>query len=85
MIAALHGAGYTVTRRAARAVSPKGRRHRNCAEHVRMEGYREPVCILHGQDRAEVLAFAREMAALAPRASAALKASRGLLGVPIAA
>jgi hypothetical protein len=77
MILALRAAGYRVTRPATRAARPKGRRHRHCAEHVRMDGYREPVCILTGQDRAEVLAFAREMAALAPLASAALKAARG--------
>ena len=42
-----------------------GVRHAHCVDHVEMEGYEEPVCILKGQDREEVLAFAREL--LAPR------------------
>lgn len=61
-IAYLTERGFKVTRS---RPSTRSRRHRHCAEHVRVDGYREAVCVLNGQDKAEVVGFAVEMAARA--------------------
>lgn len=65
MIAALRRSGYSVSRRLARTANPKGRSHRRCAEHVRVDGYQKPVCILRDQERGPVLQFAYEMLGIA--------------------
>ena len=39
----------------------EGSRHARCVEHVEIDGLREPVCILRGQDREAVLADVREL------------------------
>ena len=35
--------------------------HKKCAKHVKVAGFRRPVCILPGQDEREVVAFATEI------------------------
>ena len=42
-------------------LAPGSFNHTLCREHVPMEGYEFPVCILRGQDREAVLADAREL------------------------
>jgi hypothetical protein len=41
--------------------SKTAQRHAKCVEHVKVEGYSTKVCILAGQDREEVLAFAKSL------------------------
>lgn len=57
--------GFKVTRQ---RTSARSRRHRDCADHVRVDGFREAVCILAGQQRADVIGFAVEVAAIAREA-----------------
>lgn len=68
-IAYLRSLGYRVTKP---QPSSRSKRHRHCMEHVRVDGYREPVCILEGQDRATVIGFAVEIATIAQRAREAI-------------
>lgn len=35
--------------------------HGDCVEHVKVDGYQKKVCILEGQDRREIIAFALEV------------------------
>lgn len=69
MIERLRALGYKVTKARAPRSNAKSRRHRDCTEHVPVDGYREPVCILHGQNRAAVIAFAVEVAAIGRHAA----------------
>lgn len=38
--------------------------HATCVDHVRVDGLSSPVCILRGQDRAQIVDIARELAGL---------------------
>jgi len=46
-----------------------GQHHGACVAHVRVDGLTNPVCILRGQDRDQVIADARELAGLAADAT----------------
>jgi hypothetical protein len=35
--------------------------HDDCIEHVKVEGYRKKICILTGQNRDDVIQFAKEL------------------------
>ncbi len=64
-VAYLKELGYKVSRS---RPSSRTNRHRHCISHERVAGYREPVCVLTGQDRSAVIRFAVEVADIARRA-----------------
>lgn len=76
-IAYLESVGFRVTR--PRAAAPRhlaGKRHESCADHVKVDGYRSPVCILEGQDAREVVAFAQDCTRIGREAGDVLTRSR---------
>ena len=75
----LRAQGYSVRAPgAARASTGRraGKQHRDCISHHRLSGYSGPVCVVQGQDVADVIAFAADVLAIGAQAGDVLTTSR---------
>jgi hypothetical protein len=79
MVAYLTAHGYKVSKARPAAAKPhrvSGKRHEQCIDHHKLEGYQSALCITDGQDADELLTFARDLLAIASGAGDVLHLAR---------